>query len=86
MAGPTLGGWLVTDYSWRWIFFVNVPIGIIALILAFDRDAEHQAQPQAPAGPAGRRALHGALFLIVYGLIEGQSHDWGKVWGPITIR
>ena len=26
-----------------------------------------------------------ALFLIIYGLIEGQSHDWGKVWGPITI-
>ena len=34
VAGPTLGGWLVTDYGWRWIFFVNVPIGIIALVLA----------------------------------------------------
>src|SRR5215475_8446145 len=34
VAGPTLGGWLVTDYSWRWIFFVNVPVGVITLTLA----------------------------------------------------
>ena len=29
VAGPTLGGWLVTDLGWRWIFFVNVPVGIV---------------------------------------------------------
>src|SRR5262249_29024309 len=34
IAGPTLGGWLVTDFSWRWIFFVNVPVGVTALVLA----------------------------------------------------
>src|SRR6202042_2179504 len=34
ILGPILGGWLVTDVSWRWIFFINVPIGIMALALS----------------------------------------------------
>ena len=34
---------------------------------------------------AGVALSTASLFLIMYGLIEGQSHDWGKVWGPITI-
>src|SRR5579862_2718285 len=35
ILGPILGGWLVTDVSWRWIFFINLPVGIAALVLAF---------------------------------------------------
>jgi DHA2 family multidrug resistance protein len=31
--GPTLGGWITDNYSWRWIFFVNIPVGILSLIL-----------------------------------------------------
>ena len=45
IMGPILGGWLVADVSWRWIFFINVPIGVVAFILALivlDRD---QPQP-----------------------------------------
>ena len=41
IMGPILGGWLVADVSWRWIFFINVPIGVVAFILALivlDRD------------------------------------------------
>jgi EmrB/QacA subfamily drug resistance transporter len=85
VAGPVLGGWLVTDYGWRWIFFVNVPIGIIALVMA------SIVMPNLKLNRRHRLDVPGvvlstvALFLIVYGLIEGQSHDWGRVWGPITI-
>ena len=51
ILGPILGGWLVDDASWRWIFFINVPIGIVAFILALivlDRD-----QPQPPTASTG---------------------------------
>jgi EmrB/QacA subfamily drug resistance transporter len=85
VAGPTLGGWLVTDYSWRWIFFVNVPIGIIALILAFVVMPNIKLNRRHHLDLPGVALSTTSLFLIVYGLIEGQSHDWGKVWGPITI-
>ncbi len=85
VAGPTLGGWLVTDYSWRWIFFVNVPVGVIALILASVVMPNIQLNRKHSLDLSGVMLSLVSLFLIVYGLIEGQSHDWGKVWGPITI-
>jgi DHA2 family multidrug resistance protein len=33
ILGPTLGGWLTDNYSWRWVFYINIPIGILAVIL-----------------------------------------------------
>ncbi len=85
VAGPTLGGWLVTDYGWRWIFFVNVPFGVIALVGASIVMPNIKLNRQHRLDVPGVLLSTAALFLITYGLIEGQSHDWGKVWGPITI-
>jgi DHA2 family multidrug resistance protein len=34
IIGPTLGGWITGNYSWRWIFYINVPIGVIAVLMA----------------------------------------------------
>lgn len=85
VAGPTLGGWLVTDYSWRWIFFVNVPIGIVTLVLAGVVMPNIKLNRRHKLDLGGVALSTASLFLITYGLIEGQSHDWGKVWGPITI-
>jgi EmrB/QacA subfamily drug resistance transporter len=85
VAGPTLGGWLVTDYSWRWIFFVNVPVGIITLTLAALVMPNIKLNRRHKLDLGGVALSSAALFLITYGLIEGQPHDWGKVWGPITI-
>jgi EmrB/QacA subfamily drug resistance transporter len=85
VAGPVLGGWLVTDYSWRWIFFVNIPVGIVTLALAA------VVMPNLKLNRRHKLDLPGvvlstvALFLITFALIEGQSHHWSKVWGPITI-
>ena len=63
ILGPILGGWLVADVSWRWIFFINVPIGIAALISSLrvlPRDvAAHGAAPRlrrpAPSVPRASR-------------------------------
>jgi EmrB/QacA subfamily drug resistance transporter len=85
VAGPTLGGWLVTDYSWRWIFFVNVPVGIVTLVLAGVVMPNIKLNRRHKLDVGGVVLSTASLFLITYGLIEGQSHDWGKVWGPITI-
>lgn len=85
LAGPVLGGWLVTDFGWRWIFFVNVPVGILALIGAAIVMPDLKLNRRHRLDWTGTLLVTGALFLITYGLIEGQSHDWGRVWGPVTI-
>jgi EmrB/QacA subfamily drug resistance transporter len=85
VTGPVLGGWLVTDYSWRWIFFVNVPVGIVTLVMAAIVMPNLKLNRRHKLDVLGVLLSTVALFLIVYALIEGQSHHWGKVWGPITI-
>ena len=45
--GPTLGGWLTDNYGWPWIFYVNIPVGILAavMITGYVHDPEHQKTP-----------------------------------------
>jgi EmrB/QacA subfamily drug resistance transporter len=85
LAGPVLGGWLVTDFGWRWIFFVNVPVGLVTLVLAGIVMPNLRLQRRHRLDWIGTLLVTAGLFLVTFGLIEGQSHDWGKVWGPITI-
>ncbi len=85
IAGPTLGGLLVTAFDWRWIFFVNLPIG--AVVLAVTPVIVPALQP----GRRHRLDLLGvalaslALLAICYGLVEGQRYDWGTVASFISI-
>jgi EmrB/QacA subfamily drug resistance transporter len=85
VTGPVLGGWLVTDYSWRWIFFVNVPFGLITLVLAGIVMPDIKLNRRHKLDVPGVLLSTAALFLIVFALIEGQPHHWSRVWGPITI-
>ena len=85
LAGPVLGGWLVTDFGWRWIFFVNVPVGVLTLVLAGILMPNLRPQRRHRLDWTGTALVSVGLFLVTFGLIEGQSHDWGQVWGPITI-
>ena len=84
LVGPLLGGLLVDGLGWEWIFFINIPVGIIALRAGVDPRAQTR---DAPAPVRHGRVLLSALglFLIVFGLQEGQKYDWGVIWGPITV-
>ena len=70
ILGPVLGGWLVDDFSWRWIFFINVPVAIAALAMAFrvlPRDVSDATQR---LDWLGLLLLSPALALVIYGLAE----------------
>ena len=87
IMGPILGGWLVADVSWRWIFFINVPIGIVAFILALivlDRD---QPQPAHRLDWLGMLLLSPGLAVFIYGLAESSSYGFGspRSWGPTAV-
>jgi MFS transporter, DHA2 family, multidrug resistance protein len=84
IAGPTLGGWLTDNYSWRWAFYINFPVGVLAILMirAFVEDP-----------PYIRNAGHGKIDWIGFGLMavalgtlqiildKGQQDDWfAAVW------
>lgn len=85
IAGPTLGGFLVTHLSWRWVFYVNVPVGIITLILAALIVPDIRPGRKHRLDIAGVLLATAAIFCIVFGLIEGQRYSWGTIWNRITI-
>jgi EmrB/QacA subfamily drug resistance transporter len=83
LVGPLAGGLLVDRLGWSWIFFVNVPVGIVGLILAARLIPVLDTHPHRFDIPGVLLSGVG-LFLIVYGLQEGQAHDWHP-WIWVTI-
>src|SRR5689334_13863367 len=85
MLGPTLGGWITYNWSWRWNFYINLPIGIFAtiMVMIFVHDPEHIRKSQARA----RRIDYlGIIYLALgLGLLQivldrGQRADWFASW------
>ncbi len=85
LLGPTLGGVLVTNVGWRWIFFLNIPIGIVVLVLAFVFMPDVRPGRKHKLDLPGVGLLTAGLFAVVFGLIEGNRYDWGTVAVGITI-
>ena len=75
ILGPTLGGWLTEYYSWRWVFYINVPVGILSLvgIMTFVQDGPLRRQKFDGLGFAFIAIAVGALQLL---LDRGQQVDW----------
>ena len=77
-VGPVIGGAITTWLSWRWIFFVNVPIGVLALTVTLTRIDESKL-PHAPRPDfAGFVSFSLGLAGLVYGLIRSQADGWGS--------
>ena len=85
LAGPTLGGAIVTYIDWRWIFYVNLPIGIAALIATFLLVPDLRPGRKHSWDVLGVFLVTLGLFGIVFGLIEGQRYNWGEIVYSVTI-
>jgi EmrB/QacA subfamily drug resistance transporter len=87
ILGPILGGWLVDNASWRWIFFINVPIGIVAFILALIVLEPDQPQPAHRLDWLGMLLLSPGLAVFIFGLAESSTYGIGSVrsWGPTLL-
>src|ERR1700680_2593635 len=80
-VGPTLGGWITDNYTWRWIFFINIPVGIVALLLVY-RLIEDPPWAKRIKGALARFDYVGVSLLILgvgalqIMLDKGQEDDW----------
>ena len=93
IVGPTLGGWLCVNYDWRWIFLINVPIGLLALVAAYavvdDPDYLKQERAELRGKPLNFDYIGLGLLVLIMScweimLSKGQELDWlGDPFGRV---
>jgi EmrB/QacA subfamily drug resistance transporter len=84
LAGPILGGVLVDAAGWEWIFFINLPVGLVGFFLALRFVPALSTHPHKFDIPGVLLSAVG-LFLLVFGIQEGETYNWGTIVGPITV-
>nr|WP_051053602.1 DHA2 family efflux MFS transporter permease subunit [Mycolicibacterium chubuense] len=88
VGGPVLGGWLIDDYGWRWIFLINVPIGVVAVTLAALIFAKDRPSGAEPFDIVGMLLLSPGLASFLYGVSSLPEHGSvtdPQVWVPAVI-
>ncbi|MEZ5238698.1 MAG: MFS transporter [Microthrixaceae bacterium] len=88
--GPLVGGFLADEFSWRWAFLVNIPVGLVSAVAVRLLVPETRAQRAGGLDPVGVLLSALGLGLVVFGLIEGQDYGWWTatadfVLGPLDL-
>lgn len=81
--GPLLGGWLTTDFSWRWAFGINVPLTLVVIAGLFLLVDESRERAEGRGADWFGAVLSAVGFgAVVFGLIEGRTYGWVRSTGP----
>jgi EmrB/QacA subfamily drug resistance transporter len=76
-VGPVLGGWLIEHGSWRWAFFINIPVAVAVITISLWRVPESRNAIAGPVDWLGALVATVGLGGVVYGMIESVSRGWG---------
>ena len=85
LVGPILGGVLIDSLGWEWIFFVNVPVGVLGFVLAW-RLVPNLTTHSHTFDWLGVVLSALGLFCGVFAIQEGEAFDWGHIWGPFSVQ
>src|SRR6266568_4943560 len=83
--GPILGGWLLTNYWWGWVFLLNVPVALIGLAVAAALVPESRAAHRPGLDTVGVVASAAGLVSVTYGLIQAGQHGWASAGALLPI-
>jgi EmrB/QacA subfamily drug resistance transporter len=84
LVGPLLGGLLVDGPGWEWIFFINVPVGLVGLVLAARLVPRLETHSHS-FDLVGVALSSVGMFCLVFGIQEGETYDWGTIIGFISV-
>ena len=78
--GPILGGWLLTNYWWGWVFLINVPIVVVAIVVVVAMVPESRSSKHPGLDLVGVATSAGGLVVLTYGLIKAGQEGWGNTY------